>query len=59
MVISHAIAFIVGFTGILVAIVATILATRAAKRDAVQKIKKFKDLLEHSKNHAIQADSRR
>jgi|GEM_PF-3567629 len=58
MAISQAIALMVGSTGILVALIATVLATRAAKRDAVQKIKKFKDLLEHSNNHAMQADNR-
>ena len=58
MAISQAIALMVGSTGILVALIATVLATRAAKRDAFQKIKKFKDLLEHSKSHAVKADSR-
>jgi len=58
MAISQAIALMVGTTGILMAIIATVLATRAAKRDAVQKIKKFKDLLEHSKSNPVKADSR-
>ena len=35
MAISQAIALMVGSTGILVALIATVLATRAAKRDAV------------------------